>query len=381
MFWLFGILLLIEVECSQEEPRCIVPNDHGLHHPDDVLACQSGPQTELCVGEVRLHNVLQAGLEEKCKEEEKGEEKSGCLFLLETSTRDKLTSREACALESAAMRSGKHVVMLRVGPTLDLRDNTTCHVYRDFSRSSSILHINPIDFAKGTPLEDFFEGLALRDSSYRIVHTADALRLLVIARYGGFYSDTDVVFIKSVAELRNVIASDQEVEERRNSEGHLIVGDTVTNALFHFSRGNPIVEMALERFTSTYQGHAWAAAGPDLLQKCLLTLCGFPPNTGHKDVLMTRERFSREQCGGIQVLEPSSFYPAAWMQQSKLTEGRTKKDWEKMFERTYAVHFFHTSSHNHQKIKRPKFYGARKPAYLYLALQHCPISFWSAQDF
>ena len=30
----------------------------------------------------------------------------------------------------------------------------------------------------------------------RIVHTADALRLLVIARYGGFYSDTDVVFIR-----------------------------------------------------------------------------------------------------------------------------------------------------------------------------------------
>ena len=32
----------------------------------------------------------------------------------------------------------------------------------------------------------------------RIVHTADALRLLVIARYGGFYSDTDVVFIRFV---------------------------------------------------------------------------------------------------------------------------------------------------------------------------------------
>ena len=30
----------------------------------------------------------------------------------------------------------------------------------------------------------------------RIVHTADALRLLVIARYGGFYSDTDVVFLR-----------------------------------------------------------------------------------------------------------------------------------------------------------------------------------------
>ena len=88
----------------------------------------------------------------------------------------------------------------------------------------------------------------------RIVHTADALRLLVVERFGGFYSDTDVVFLRfwngdsslirrtvvmmlwhdndcdsvlkvllfvlavptllslrSVANLRNVIASDQEV--------------------------------------------------------------------------------------------------------------------------------------------------------------------------
>ena len=28
--------------------------------------------------------------------------------------------------------TGKHVVMLRVGPRLDLRDNTTCHVFNDF---------------------------------------------------------------------------------------------------------------------------------------------------------------------------------------------------------------------------------------------------------
>ena len=63
----------------------------------------------------------------------------------------------------------------------------------------------------------------------------------------------NLTFPRSVAKLRNVIASDQEVccynyientllknnfkvEERRNSDGELIVGDTVTNALFHFSR-------------------------------------------------------------------------------------------------------------------------------------------------
>ena len=36
-----------------------------------------------------------------------------------------------------------------------------------FSQSASILHIDPKAFAAGTQLEDFFDGLALRNSSYR----------------------------------------------------------------------------------------------------------------------------------------------------------------------------------------------------------------------
>ena len=36
-----------------------------------------------------------------------------------------------------------------------------------FSESASILHIEPKAFAAGTQLEDFFGGLALRESSYR----------------------------------------------------------------------------------------------------------------------------------------------------------------------------------------------------------------------
>ena len=42
---------------------------------------------------------------------------------------------------------------------------------------------------------------------------------------------------------------------------------------------------------------------------------------------------------------------------------------------------FNQRPHQLQKIKRPKFYGARKPAYLNLALQHCPTSYWSSPDF
>ena len=46
----------------------------------------------------------------------------------------------------------------------------------------------------------------------RYVHTADALRLLLIHKFGGFYSDTDFVILKSLVGLRNVLASDQVME-------------------------------------------------------------------------------------------------------------------------------------------------------------------------
>ena len=120
------ILLLMEVKGNQEqELGCSAAFSQNLAS-DQSSSCLSQPTTKVCLGEVQLQNVLEAGLEEKCNEEEgeiekgksgKGEEgelekeevmkmKSGCLFLLETSTRGVLTSREACALESAARNSG-----------------------------------------------------------------------------------------------------------------------------------------------------------------------------------------------------------------------------------------------------------------------------------
>ena len=121
MFWLVTILLLLGpnwgVEgLKQEEPSCTTaaaqtPPGNLASSGDSCLSKEAS--TNVCSGEVQLQNVLEAGLDERCMEEEEtsdkgeGEEmKSGCLFLLETSTREVLTSREACALESAARNSG-----------------------------------------------------------------------------------------------------------------------------------------------------------------------------------------------------------------------------------------------------------------------------------
>ena len=57
------------------------------------------------------------------------------LFMMETSGRAKLTARQACAVESAAYRSGLAVYVVMFSDNLQLKDNTTCQLYR------SVTHI------------------------------------------------------------------------------------------------------------------------------------------------------------------------------------------------------------------------------------------------
>ena len=69
---------------------------------------------------VKLDNLVQQDL---------GDLGEDNIFMIESSPKETLTSREGCALESAARNSGLGVVMVRVGEMLDLGDNTTCQIY------------------------------------------------------------------------------------------------------------------------------------------------------------------------------------------------------------------------------------------------------------
>ena len=74
------------------------------------------------------------------------------------------------------------------------------------------------------------------------------------------------------------------------------------------------------------------------------------------------------------------FYPRPWMFANSLFDKLTGEEWDSLFKDTYAVHFYASSSPT-RKILRPKFYGKKVPAYSYLGVQHCPISFFSEKTF
>ena len=49
--------------------------------------------------------------------------------MIESSGRPTVNARQACAVESAAIKSGFPVVLIMTSLYLDLRDNTTCQLY------------------------------------------------------------------------------------------------------------------------------------------------------------------------------------------------------------------------------------------------------------
>lgn len=350
--------------------------DSCLNELEGEEVCRAGERSVLspsCEGKVELKDI---------QELELGKDN---IFFVETSPKEVITPREGCAVESAVRNSGLSVVVVRVGQELDLSDNTTCQVYHGFRDKVTFLRVDLDSLARGTHIEGFFSSQRLRESMSKYVHTADALRLLLIEKYGGFYSDSDFVILKSLVGLENVIASDQVNEEKYSPNGQLLVGDTVTNAMFHFSKGAKILKMSLQNFNNMFKSQVWASGGPDLLQRSLLFICGVDKKIGLREIQMTRERFSPEHCGGIQVLDSRAFYPFSWMQSSQLYDPkRSRKEWYSQFTHSYAVHFYHSSSQSSsgpQTIRRPKYYGARKPAYLALALDHCPVSYRSRETF
>lgn len=361
------LIFLGYCDCIEVVEECRIDNDGDKIHSEEH--CYKKEET-LCEGKVKLESLFL---------QELGEHN---IFFIETSGKNVISPREACAVESAARNSGLHVVMVRVGSELDLSDNTTCQLHKRFDKNGvSFFNVDLPTLAEGTPLEGFFTSLALRNSMNKFVHAADATRLLLLNRFGGFYADLDMVIIKDISHLHNVVASDQVTEIEYNPAGHRFVGDKITNAMMHLDRGQALLGCALRKFQEAYRGNDWAAAGPDLLHRCLLDQCGFA-DAQLREIPLTVERFSSEHCSGVSVLSDKSFFPVSWLQKNKLWEGRTKKDWYSFLDESYAVHFYHGSSiqgsnGEYSRIMRPKYYGARKPVYLTLALDHCPVAYYS----
>ena len=78
------------------------------------------------------------------------------LFFVESSGKDHLTARDACAIESAARNSGLagQIIVAMTSPILDvMANNATCNIYKEYEGTHIFFRYVNIDtIFKGTPL-------------------------------------------------------------------------------------------------------------------------------------------------------------------------------------------------------------------------------------
>ena len=135
-------------------------------------------------------------------------------------------------------------------------------------------------------------------SKLTTVNLSDAIRLALINKLGGWYSDLDMVYLKPVDEFKNVLGGDNYDEKQieRDPENNYL-GEKLSNAIFHFEKGHPFIQNSLDYFPMVFNGE-WGSGGPTVFQNVIENIC----KTNTKPML--KSQFNAENCQGVTVLPP-----------------------------------------------------------------------------
>lgn len=282
---------------------------HLGYDPRAFLSSASRGLRQECLGQQDYRKVVERHVD--VNESEKN------IFFLETAGASCISERAACAIESAALRHPYYTVWLLT--ILEIQD---CRPLKNLLQLPNfrLLNIDLNSMVKDSVLVHWYLKDDWNHSPFRVNHLSDALRLLILWKYGGVYADMDVLTLKSFGELRNVVARE--------------LFPDVGNSVMVFDRGHPFLLRCLEEFSRTYKSRKWAHNGPRLLERVLSWFC--PRNLLGKLPLV--------QCSGVTVLPGTAFYPINYL------------EWQKPFQRnetaavlrattdSYALHLWNSYS-------------------------------------
>ncbi|CRK97845.1 CLUMA_CG011221, isoform A [Clunio marinus] len=199
---------------------------------------------------------------------------------------------------------------------------------------------------EGTPFEDFIKSRQLLDAKYPIEHTADVLRVLLLWKFGGTYTDTDTITRLPFDTLEPNFAC-QENEKY------------VVNGVWNMESADrsPLATLFAEHLTKNYDATTWAKNGPGLVTAVVSKLCGTESVT---------QMIAKKECEGFHVLPRKVCYPILYDEKSKLFNSSNADEIMTRVNESVSVHFWNKHTKN-VKIERTE-----ESACIRLAKQFCP---------
>jgi lactosylceramide 4-alpha-galactosyltransferase len=160
-------------------------------------------------------------------------------FFIESSGNGALSYRQACTVESLALHNPNLIVNVLF---TDVKINTSLDTVQKLVENYAnvqLISINVDEYMAGTLMEHWYQCTNWRRGSYHVVNLSDALRLLTVYKFGGYYFDLDVIFVRPVTSYRNFVAAvDREI---------------VNNNVIHADAKHPFIELAIDDFVTNFR--------------------------------------------------------------------------------------------------------------------------------
>ncbi|XP_069940466.1 lactosylceramide 4-alpha-galactosyltransferase-like, partial [Cherax quadricarinatus] len=243
------------------------------------------------------------------------------IVLAETSCNSRPAYRAWCAVESMAQQNPEaRVWYVMTAPAVEVKDGLPPRLLQQYTN----LRVVTTDLGKvfsNTPLMPLYTSRTWNsNTTWPAINLSDMVRLALVWRVGGFYSDTDVVCISSLAALRNVVGF------QSNNE--------VNGGIFHFDRHHNLLLHVMTRLSQNFNANDWGNNGPVLLTRTLKEACERP------------KLAPGDQCHGVHLLSWKAFYPVPYEKwRFPFLPRKGTINFTEVFPDSYVIHMWNKMSH------------------------------------
>ncbi len=245
------------------------------------------------------------------------------LFIETKRDRKTFSMRQLCAVESAAFNNPNgNILVYSLNASID---NELLQMYKNIK----FIRLDVDKVLDDTILEKWWstDNRRLLKGSHPIEHLADLLRIVLLYKHGGIYSDLDTINIRSFKEILDYNGVGQ-ADNTNPGNGFLV-----------FGKHNKLLEKAMKEFGSTYNPHLWGANGPALFLRVIKQYCNSTDPFNQLLLFKTSHGLSKNLTCDTSIFPYNYFYPISWISANQLFQHDSSIS-IKDFIDTYSVHFY-----------------------------------------
>ncbi|CAG9811631.1 unnamed protein product [Chironomus riparius] len=280
------------------------------------------------------------------------------IFFIEThleSFRKLENPRQACSVESAARMNPETEIYFTFATNSSavfLENSELLEVLSKF-HNINFRFIDPKELSKGTFIEDFFTKDLLAQSQFHVANRANALRILLMSKYGGQYLDLDVISLVSIDAVN------------LTNYGCVQSKDVVNNAVLNFDvdKGQELLEEYGRHLLTEFRPNDWGANGPAMFSRVLKKFCS----------TTTFEESTYTKCGEFISLPTDKCYAISYPEYEKFYDENYFNETMSRVKDSFFVHIWNRMEEAGNKNYKLK--ADSKSAYAELARRNCPNVF------